>query len=78
MSALGHKADICSAQGHVRFAPNSDRESRPPRKTPCLLYPLKADAISPSNFSAHERIFSKCKPRGRSQAGHSDPPKDRS
>ena len=24
---FGSKADICSAKGHVRFAPNSDRES---------------------------------------------------
>jgi hypothetical protein len=25
---FGSEADICSAQGHVRFTPNSDRKSR--------------------------------------------------
>jgi hypothetical protein len=34
---FGSKADICSAKQHVRFAPNSDRESG------CPLYPQKAD-----------------------------------
>jgi hypothetical protein len=53
MSALGQKADICSAKGHVRFAPNSDREigfpadghvritpksGRVRRKPSCLLW----------------------------------------
>jgi hypothetical protein len=39
---FGSKADICSATGHVRFTPNSDRKSRlPPRVMSAL--PLKAD-----------------------------------
>jgi hypothetical protein len=29
---FGSKADICSAKEHVRFAPNSDRESEFPVK----------------------------------------------
>jgi hypothetical protein len=28
---FGSLADICSAKGHVRFAPNSDRESGLPQ-----------------------------------------------
>jgi hypothetical protein len=27
MSALGHKPDMCSAKGHVRFTPKSGRDS---------------------------------------------------
>jgi hypothetical protein len=42
MSALGHKRDICSAKGHVRFAPNSDRESEFPQTVMSAL-PPKAD-----------------------------------
>src|SRR5262245_2534777 len=37
---FGSKADICVAIGHVRFTPNSDRESEIPQR-PCLLYPQK-------------------------------------
>jgi hypothetical protein len=29
---FGSEADICSAKRHVRFTPNSDRESRFPQK----------------------------------------------
>jgi hypothetical protein len=29
---FGSLTDICSAKGHVRFAPNSDRESEIPQK----------------------------------------------
>jgi hypothetical protein len=39
---FGSKADICSAKGHVRFAPNSDRESGFPHKVMSAL-PPKAD-----------------------------------
>jgi len=39
---FGSKADICTAIGHVRFAPNSDRESGFPRKVMSAL-PPKAD-----------------------------------
>jgi hypothetical protein len=37
---FGSSADICTAMGHVRFTPNSDRESRFP-KSSCPLYPRK-------------------------------------
>ena len=39
---FGSEADICSAKGHVRFTPNSDRESR---HVPMVMsaLPLKAD-----------------------------------
>jgi hypothetical protein len=39
MSALGSLADICSAKGHVRFAPNSDRESGFPQTVMSALPP---------------------------------------
>jgi hypothetical protein len=39
---FGSLADICSAKGHVRFAPNSDRESGFSLKVMSAL-PLKAD-----------------------------------
>jgi hypothetical protein len=39
---FGSKADICGALIHVRFAPNSDRESGFPQTVMSAL-PLKAD-----------------------------------
>ena len=39
---FGSLADICSAKGHVRFAPNSDRERGFSQKGHVAL-PLKAD-----------------------------------
>jgi hypothetical protein len=39
---FGSKADICAATGHVRFIPNSDRESEIPQKAMSAL-PQKAD-----------------------------------
>ena len=39
---FGSLADICSAKGHVRFAPNSNRESGFPQTAMSAL-PLKAD-----------------------------------
>ena len=39
---FGSLADICSAKGHVRFAPNSNRESEFPQTAMSAL-PLKAD-----------------------------------
>ena len=39
---FGSKADICSAQTHVRFTPNSDRESGLPQTVMSAL-PQKAD-----------------------------------
>ena len=40
---FGSKADMCAAKGHVRFAPNSDRESGRsfplyPRKRTCAVH----------------------------------------
>ena len=42
---FGSLADICSAKGHVRFAPNSDRESGFLQKVMPAL-PPKADMCS--------------------------------
>ena len=42
MSAFGSKADICAATSHVRFTPNSDRESGFPQTVMSALAP-KAD-----------------------------------
>src|SRR5262249_8830565 len=39
---FGSKADMCGAQAHVRFTPNSDRESGHPRAVMSAL-PPKAD-----------------------------------
>jgi len=39
---FGSKADMCAAKGHVRFAPNSDRESGFPQTVMSAL-PPKAD-----------------------------------
>ena len=39
---FGSKADICNASTHVRFTPDSDRESGFPRKVMSAL-PPKAD-----------------------------------
>src|SRR5262249_55866620 len=42
---FGSKADICAAKSDVRFAPNSDRESRHPQTVMSAL-PPKADMCS--------------------------------
>src|SRR5262245_49913070 len=42
---FGSKADMCSAKGHVRFTPNSDRESGH-RQTVRSALPPKADVCS--------------------------------
>jgi len=42
---FGSKADICGAKRHVRFTPNSDRESGFPHK-PMSALPPKADMCS--------------------------------
>src|SRR5215831_11753240 len=42
---FGSKADMCRAKGHVRFAPNSDRESGLPQTVMSAL-PPKADMCS--------------------------------
>src|SRR5262249_57191421 len=42
---FGSKADICGATRHVRFTPNSDRESEIPQKAMSAL-PPKADLCS--------------------------------
>jgi|GEM_PF-1603001 ABC-type glutathione transport system ATPase component len=58
---FGSKADICAATTHVRFTPNSDRESEIPQKAMSALHPkttatcIRAVIISTTNdhFSAH-------------------------
>jgi hypothetical protein len=45
MSVLGHKQTIFSAPTHVRFTPDSDRESGPPHNAMSAL-PPKADMCS--------------------------------
>ena len=42
---FGSEADMCNAPSHVRFAPNSDRESGLPQKVMSALL-LKADMCS--------------------------------
>jgi hypothetical protein len=42
---FGSLADICSANSHVRYAPESDRESRHPQPGMSALHP-KADMCS--------------------------------
>src|SRR5262249_30985649 len=42
---FGSEADICAAISHVRFTPNSDRESRHPQSVMSAL-PPKADICS--------------------------------
>src|SRR5262249_12830630 len=42
---FGSKADICSANSHVRFTPNSDRESGLPQAAMSAL-PPKADSCT--------------------------------
>jgi hypothetical protein len=53
MSALGQKADICAATSHVRFTPNSDRESEFPHKVMSAL-PPKADMAMALRMSAFD------------------------
>jgi hypothetical protein len=42
---FGSKADMCAAKRHVRFTPNSDRESEIPHRVMSAL-PPKADMCS--------------------------------
>ena len=51
MSALGHKRTFARCDRHVRFTPNSDRESGFPAKTSCPLY-SKADMCTAHVHSA--------------------------
>jgi len=46
---LGSKADICGATSHVRFTPNSDRESEIPQKAMSAL-PPKADVCGATAY----------------------------
>jgi hypothetical protein len=48
---FGSKADICSEKGHVRFTPNSDRESGFPQTAMSALPPI-ADISGPRRDSA--------------------------
>src|SRR5215831_13773926 len=52
---FGSKADMCSARAHVRFAPNSDRESRHPQTVMSAL-PPKADICA---APAHPLLWAK-------------------
>jgi len=45
---FGSKADMCGAKRYVRFAPESDRESRHPQRVMSAL-PLKADMCGATN-----------------------------
>ena len=45
---FGSKADICGAPTHVRFTPDSDRESGYPQQDMSAL-PLKADVCGATN-----------------------------
>ena len=42
---FGSLADICSAKGHVRFTPNSDRKSGFPHKVMSALPPKRTCAV---------------------------------
>ena len=46
---FGSKADMCGAKRYVRFAPESDRESRHPQRVMSAL-PLKADICSAAAY----------------------------
>jgi len=48
---FGSKADMCGAQAHVRFTPNSDRESRHAAMV-MSASPLKADGAAQREMSA--------------------------
>ena len=66
---FGSKADICAATSHVRFTPNSDRESEIPQKARSALPPKgcmcsalgdvrfepKADSCTAANYIAIRR-----------------------
>src|SRR5262245_33294098 len=60
---FGSKADICTAPAHVRFTPNSDRESRHPQTVMSAL-PPKADMFA-ENFQS---IFRRRRSPGQSRA----------
>src|SRR5262249_21995225 len=62
---FGSKADICAAISHVRFTPNSDRESEIPQKAMSAL-PPKADmcgALVHVCFGPIADIFTDLSPR---------------
>src|SRR5262245_44063969 len=44
---FGSQADICGAQTHVRFTPNSDRESRHPQTVMSALPQKRTCAVQP-------------------------------
>jgi hypothetical protein len=46
---FGSKADMCAAKRHVRFTPNSDRESVIPQKAMSAL-PSKADMCGATDY----------------------------
>jgi hypothetical protein len=52
---FGSKADICAATSHVRFTPNSDRESEIPQNVMSAL-PSKADMCGLRAKSGQTRL----------------------
>ena len=49
---FGSKADMCTAKAHVRFTPNSDRESEFPKRSMSAL-PLEADMCDTAHLFNH-------------------------
>src|SRR5215510_5187087 len=58
---FGSEADICAAKSDVRFAPNSDRESRHPQTVMSAL-PLKADICGATAHVCFGPIADSCAP----------------
>ena len=50
---FGSKADICSAKRHVRFTPNSDRESGPPQNAMCARLNKSSNSKLIRDFKLH-------------------------
>jgi hypothetical protein len=61
MSALGQKQTYAPQKTHVRFAPNSDRESGFPQTVMSALHP-KADMALFDHLVAHESATSEKSP----------------
>jgi hypothetical protein len=60
---FGSKADICGAQSHVRFAPNSDRESEIPQKvgaTTDVRFGPKADIGALGSARVEKEAKTRC------------------
>jgi hypothetical protein len=68
---FGSKADSCSAATHVRFTPNSDRESGHPQEFMSAL-PPKADIQDGYDRSSRKAIAAMLNMRGRGRFTGSD------